>query len=148
MTRALTTLHCGLLSLEAETGAVRAWVGGIDYASFQYDHIKSRRQVGSVFKPIVYLAALENGVEPCEFILNEQTTYVDYDNWTPKNADNKYGGYYSMPGALANSVNTISAKLLTMLSYSFLCCANSISFSFLAIAAFCSATFIFCCSSV
>ena len=110
--RALTTLHCGLLSLEAETGAVRAWVGGIDYASFQYDHIKSRRQVGSVFKPIVYLAALENGAEPCEFILNEQTTYVDYENWTPKNADNKYGGYYSMPGALANSVNTMAVEYL------------------------------------
>lgn len=110
--RALTTLHCGLMSLEAGSGAVRAWVGGIDYASFQYDHVRSRRQVGSVFKPIVYLSALEKGVEPCEFLLNEQTTYVDYENWTPKNADNKYGGYYSMPGALANSVNTMAVEYL------------------------------------
>jgi penicillin-binding protein 1A len=110
--RALTTLHCGLLSMEANSGAVRAWVGGIDYASFQYDHVRSRRQVGSVFKPIVYMAALEKGVEPCEFMLNEKTTYVDYENWTPKNADNEYGGYYSMPGALANSVNTMAVEYL------------------------------------
>lgn len=110
--RALTTLHCGLMSLEAGSGAVRAWVGGIDYASFQYDHVRSRRQVGSVFKPIVYLSALEKGVEPCDFLLNEQTTYVDYEDWTPKNADNQYGGYYSMPGALANSVNTMAVEYL------------------------------------
>lgn len=110
--RALSTLHCGVLSLEPSTGAIRAWVGGIDYAAFQYDHIKSRRQVGSVFKPIVYLSAMEKGVEPCEFTINEQTTYAEYDNWTPKNADGEYGGYYSMPGALANSVNTMAVEYL------------------------------------
>lgn len=112
LARALTTLHCGMVSIEPRNGAIRAWVGGVDYASFQYDHILSKRQVGSVFKPIVYLAALEKGVEPCTYQLNEQTTYVDYDNWTPKNADNKYGGYYSMPGALANSVNTMAVEYL------------------------------------
>lgn len=110
--RALSTLQCGVLSIEPSSGAIRAWVGGIDYAAFQYDHIKSRRQVGSVFKPIVYLSAMEKGVEPCEFTINEQTTYSEYDNWTPKNADGEYGGYYSMPGALANSVNTMAVEYL------------------------------------
>ena len=57
-------LHTGLLSLEANTGYVRAWVGGINSTYFKYDHVTSKRQAGSTFKPIVYSAALKNGLEP------------------------------------------------------------------------------------
>ncbi|WP_223816090.1 penicillin-binding protein 1A [Adhaeribacter rhizoryzae] len=105
-------LNTGLLAVEPETGYVRAWVGGIDHHTFKYDHVRSRRQAGSTFKPIVYTAALERGLEPCTYFPNQLQTYTESDNWTPHNADNKYGGEYSMRGALAHSVNTISAQVL------------------------------------
>lgn len=108
----LQFLHAGLLSMEAETGYVRAWVGGINHKYFQYDHVTSTRQVGSTFKPIVYAAALENGKNPCEFIENVQRVYPTKDEWSPRNSNGEYGGQYSMQGGLVNSVNTISAELV------------------------------------
>ncbi|MBN2214402.1 MAG: PBP1A family penicillin-binding protein [Bacteroidales bacterium] len=105
-------LQCGLLAMEAKTGYVRAWVGGIDHRYFRYDHVKARRQPGSVFKPFVYAAALENGRNPCDYIGNDSIVYEEYDNWTPGNADGVYGGYYSMKGGLAHSVNTVSVSIL------------------------------------
>ncbi len=105
-------LHAGLLAIEAKTGYIRAWVGGINHQYFQYDHVTARRQPGSVFKPVVYAAALENGHEPCNYIANDSVVYENYDNWTPRNADWTYGGYYSMKGALTHSVNTVSVNLL------------------------------------
>jgi penicillin-binding protein 1A len=105
-------LNTGLVSVEPGSGYVRAWVGGISHEEFQYDHVRSKRQVGSTFKPIVYAAALEKGIEPCSFYPNKQVTYTQYENWTPRNADGQYGGEYSMRGALAKSVNTVSAQLI------------------------------------
>lgn len=105
-------LHAGLLSVEIQTGYVRAWAGGINSEFFKYDHVTSRRQAGSTFKPIVYAAALENGHDPCVYMANDSVVYEEYDDWTPGNANGEYGGYYSMEGALAHSVNTISVKLL------------------------------------
>jgi penicillin-binding protein 1A len=60
----------------------------------------------------VYTAALEKGTSPCTVYANDSIVYEDYDNWTPQNADRKYGGYYTMKGALAHSVNTVSAKMI------------------------------------
>ncbi|MBU1822882.1 MAG: penicillin-binding protein, partial [Bacteroidetes bacterium] len=57
-------------------------------------------------------AALEKGVRPCDYLENQLTTYEQYENWAPRNADNQYGGKYSMEGALSNSVNTVSAQLI------------------------------------
>lgn len=105
-------LNTGLLSVEPHTGFVRAWVGGINHHVFKYDHVKSRRQVGSTFKPIVYAAALERGIKPCDFFPNERSTYPEYDDWSPRNANEQYGGEYTMRGALAHSVNTVSAQLI------------------------------------
>nr|MDA3822532.1 penicillin-binding transpeptidase domain-containing protein [Bacteroidales bacterium] len=105
-------LHSGILSMEASTGYVRAWVGGINSEFFKYDHVTSRRQAGSTFKPIVYSAALKNGHDPCEYMPNDSVVYEEYNNWTPRNSNRGYGGYYSMKGALSHSVNTISVKLL------------------------------------
>jgi len=105
-------LHAGLLSVEAKTGYVRAWVGGINSTYFKYDHVTSRRQAGSTFKPIVYSAALNKGLDPCSYIPNDSVVYEEYNNWTPKNSKGGYGGYYSVKGALTHSVNTISVKLL------------------------------------
>jgi len=105
----LRYLQTGFLAMEPKTGYILAWVGGINNQFFKYDHVRSKRQVGSTFKPIVYAAALENGTDPCEYIPNKQTTY---GNWTPGNSDGKYGGYYSMMGGLTYSVNTIAADLI------------------------------------
>jgi len=108
----LLTLHTGFLAIDPVTGHILAWVGGKDHGRYQYDHVTSRRQVGSTFKPIVYAAALENGMKPCEFISNEKKVYTEFDNWSPANADEKYEGYYSLKGGLAHSVNSISVKVL------------------------------------
>ena len=105
-------LNAGFLAVRPENGQVKAWVGGIDHKYFQYDHVTARRQVGSTFKPIVYAAALENGEAPCDFIKNEQRVYEDYDDWSPGNSDGHYEGSYSMAGALANSVNTVTVELM------------------------------------
>ncbi len=105
-------LNTGLLAMDPQTGYIKAWVGGINHNIFKYDHVRSRRQVGSTFKPLVYAAALEKGIAPCTYFPNERTTYPEYDNWSPQNATGQYGGEYSMRGALAHSVNTISAQLI------------------------------------
>ena len=105
-------LNAGFLVMEPETGAIMAWVGGIDHKYFQYDHIKAKRQVGSTFKPIVYAKALESGIDPCEYINNQLTTYIDYEDWTPQNADGEYGGYYSMEGGIRGSVNSVAVNLI------------------------------------
>ncbi|GAB3182285.1 transglycosylase domain-containing protein [Telluribacter humicola] len=105
-------LNTGLVAMDPETGFVRAWVGGVNHSLFKYDHVLSKRQVGSTFKPIVYAAALQRGIEPCTYFPNVLTTYKEYEDWRPQNATNRYGGKYSMKGALSNSLNTISAQLI------------------------------------
>ena len=105
-------LNAGFMAMDPKTGSVHAWVGGINHHFFQYDHVKAKRQVGSTFKPVVYAAALEAGRDPCSYIANEQLIYEDYHDWSPANADGKYGGYYSMQGALTHSVNTVSVSLI------------------------------------
>ncbi len=105
-------LQSGFLAMNGTNGDILAWVGGIDYKYFKYDHVKSKRQTGSTIKPVIYASALERGIEPCDFYKNDSVVYEAYDNWTPGNSDDEYGGYYSVKGALANSVNTVSVKLL------------------------------------
>jgi penicillin-binding protein 1A len=111
----LKILNTGMLSLDPKNGAIRTYIGGIDYSFFQYDHVRqSKRQVGSTFKPFVYTAALENGMDPCRYFPVEEVTYTDEDNWTPKNADGKNDKdmNYSLEGALSKSLNTIAVKVL------------------------------------
>lgn len=105
-------LNAGFMAMEPQTGYVRAWVGGTDYHYFKYDHVRSRRQVGSTFKPLVYAAAIKKGIHPCSYIGNYLRTYSRYENWQPKNADHRYGGYYSMEGALSKSINAITVSLI------------------------------------
>jgi penicillin-binding protein 1A len=101
----LTILHAGLLAIDPRTGAVRAWVGGIDFNTQQYDQILARRQLGSVFKPILYAAALEEGMEPCQYLDNDSVLLSGFEDWRPDNYDHTYGGKYSLAGALAQSMN-------------------------------------------
>ncbi|EPR72473.1 Multimodular transpeptidase-transglycosylase [Winogradskyella psychrotolerans RS-3] len=112
----LKFLNTGMLSVEPTTGAVRAYVGGIDYRYFKYDHIsQSQRQVGSTFKPFVYTAAIDNDLNPCTYFSLNKVTYTNYDDWTPTNSGSEEEDIYinyNLENALSNSVNTISVKVL------------------------------------
>ncbi len=107
-------LNAGFLAMDPETGAVKAWVGGINHEFFKYDHVNKRtkRQVGSTFKPIVYAAALQEGADPCTYIPAARDTYPEMNGWSPGNSDGKYEGEYTLQGGLMNSVNTVSVKVL------------------------------------
>ena len=115
ITHYLKFLNTGMLSVEPQTGGIRAYVGGINYNFFKYDHItQSKRQVGSTFKPIVYTTAIENGMPACTYYSNKAITYTDVDNWKPKNAskNNPSDLNYSLETALSNSINTIAVKVM------------------------------------
>jgi len=105
-------LNTGFLAITPENGFIQAWLGGTDHKYFKYDHVLSKRQVGSTFKPFVYAAAIENGIDPCEYIHNIQTVYEEYEDWEPGNANGEYGGYYSMMGGLMNSVNVVTVDVI------------------------------------
>lgn len=108
----LRYLNAGFLAIQPSTGALKAWVGGIDFRFFKYDHVLSARQVGSTFKPFVYLSALENGLSPFDYYSNEKKVYSDYQDWSPSNSHDDYTGFYSMQGALAQSLNTVAVDVL------------------------------------
>lgn len=108
----LGILNSGFLAVEPSTGAIRAWVGGTNHEYFKYDKVRSRRSVGSTFKPILYAAALQQGIDPCQYWGNYRRTYARYEYWRPRNSENNYGGSYNMRGALTKSLNTISAQLI------------------------------------
>ena len=110
MKRDLTRLHAGFTCIK-NTGEVLAWVGGRDFRYTQYDHVKRTRQVGSVFKPIVYATAVDQGVNICNYFKNNKKSYDKYDDWEPKNASNNYNGEYTMKGALTYSLNVVSVQV-------------------------------------
>jgi penicillin-binding protein 1A len=105
-------LNTGFLALDPQNGDLKAWVGGIDFRFFKYDHVLSERQVGSTFKPFVYLSALENGLSPFDYYPAKQQVYEEYNNWSPSNSNGNHNGYYSMEGALSQSVNTVAAEVI------------------------------------
>ena len=112
-------LQAGLMSMEPQTGHVKAWVGGINYKYFQYDHVgQGARQVGSTFKPFVYATAIEQlGMSPCDQMIDgpflmRRGRHNLTNNWEPRNSDGRYRGMVTLKKALAHSINTISAKLI------------------------------------
>ncbi|UTW61830.1 transglycosylase domain-containing protein [bacterium SCSIO 12741] len=107
----LTRLRSGFICIK-NTGEVLAWVGGRDFGYSQYDHVKSRRQVGSVFKPFVYVTAVDQGVNICNYFKNEKMTYRQFHDWQPRNASDRYHGAYTMKGALTWSLNVISVQVM------------------------------------
>ncbi|WP_299817818.1 transglycosylase domain-containing protein [uncultured Pontibacter sp.] len=112
-------LQAGFMAMEPQTGHIKAWVGGVNYKHFKYDHVKQgARQPGSTFKPFLYTAAIENGYYPCYEVIDTQVCIPlpDGNMWCPNNADNKYSGQkFTLRKALAESVNSISAYLINKL---------------------------------
>lgn len=109
----LKFLNVGMINLDPKTGAVKSYVGGIDYENFKYDHVsQSRRQVGSTFKPVVYTAAVDRGIDPCNYYSVRKVTYAE--GWTPSNSTATEDPFmnYSMEYSLAHSINTIAVKVL------------------------------------
>ena len=116
-------LRSGLLSIEPQTGHIKAWVGGINHKYFKYDHVnQGKRQVGSTFKPFVYATAINQlRLSPCNKYPNTLYTipkgkYGIPEEWTPQNSDKKYGGELSLKEALGGSINVISARLIDMVT--------------------------------
>ncbi|MFA7445040.1 MAG: transglycosylase domain-containing protein [Flavobacteriaceae bacterium] len=114
-------LRTGMISVEPQTGHIKAWVGGINHKYFKYDHAKQgARQVGSTFKPFVYVTAMEQlHKSPCDSIVDApftipKGTWGASDDWTPKNSTGKFIGTTTLSDALAKSINTVSAKLINM----------------------------------
>lgn len=105
-------LQAGFMAMDIKSGEVLAYVGGIDFGHFPYDHVLSKRQVGSTFKPFVYATALEQGIDPCDYVQNERIIFSNYEDWSPVNSNGRYGGYYTVKGGLAHSVNTVAARLI------------------------------------
>ena len=112
-------LNTGMMSMKPQTGEVKAWVGGINFKFFKYEHVRqARRQVGSTFKPFVYAAAIDQlHYSPCYELPNTLYTIPKgrhglIDDWTPSNSGNEYGGVKTLKKALAESVNTITARLI------------------------------------
>ena len=113
-------LRTAMMSMEPQTGHVKAWVGGLNYKHFQYDNvIQGARQVGSTFKPIVYAAAIDQlRLSPCDVLSDiqyciESHKHGNMEAWCPSNSNGKYSGEnMTLKYALANSVNTITAQLM------------------------------------
>ena len=112
-------MQAGMMSMEPQTGHVKAWVGGINYKHFQYDHVKQgKRQIGSTFKPFLYATAIDQlKLSPCDSLPDaiyciEPNKFGNPEPWCPTNSSDKYGGLRTLKNALANSKNTISSQLM------------------------------------
>ena len=109
----------GMMSMDPTNGHIKAWVGGMNYRHFQYDMVKKgKRQIGSTFKPFVYAAAIDQlKLSPCDTFPDsqfciEKNKFGNIEQWCPKNSGDKYGRTRTLKNALANSVNTVTARLM------------------------------------
>ena len=114
-------LRASLMSMEPQSGHVKTWVGGFNYKHFQYDQVKQgRRQIGSTFKPFLYATAIDQlKLSPCDSLPDalyciEPMKHGNMDAWCPKNSGDKYGRTRTLKNALANSVNTVSARIMDL----------------------------------
>lgn len=108
---AMTQLHGGFIGMNPQTGAIKSWVGGINFSAYPYDQVRAKRQLASTFKPLLYATAIENGRRPCDYISNDEISLSDYKNWNPQNYDHSSGGKYSIAAALANSKNIPAVRV-------------------------------------
>ena len=112
-------MHAGLVAMDPRTGFVKAWVGDIDYKTWQYDKVTSMRQSGSTFKLFVYAAAMEQGLTPCDTELDEVFHWNVYnedkgvmEDYSPHNANgNCTGNQMSFREAFARSINIVAVRV-------------------------------------
>ena len=110
-------LHTGFMAMDPYSGAVKAWVGGINFKHFKFDHVmQGKRQPGSTFKPFVYATAIENGYSPCYSVYDIPRSYDTGSGsapWSPNNSNGKFtNAPMTMREALALSVNTVTAEMM------------------------------------
>ena len=114
-----TFMHCAFVAMEPQTGAVKAWVGDIDFNHWKYDKVTAQRQPGSTFKLFVYTEAMNQGLTPCDKRRDEYITMDVYDKkkhemvkWTPSNANGSFSGdSIPLKGAFAKSINSVAVRL-------------------------------------
>lgn len=110
-------LQSGFMATDPGTGAIKAWVGGINFRHFKYDHVQyGKRQPGSLFKPFVYATAVENGYSPC-FTFKDEAVSINVpfqdEPWSPQNAEGRFSGEdMTLKRAMANSVNSVTARVM------------------------------------
>ncbi|WP_373786973.1 transglycosylase domain-containing protein, partial [Bacteroides heparinolyticus] len=110
-------MHCSFVAMEPQTGHVKAWVGDIDFGSWKYDKVLSKRQPGSTFKLFVYTAGFNEGMSPCDYRIDKQDVWNVIENgkptqWIPRNANGEYtGDTLSLKAAFARSINTIAVQV-------------------------------------
>ncbi len=112
-------LQAGFMAMDPHTGHIKAWVGGINYKYFKYDHVKQgKNQPGSTFKPIVYATAIENGYYPCYEVMDERRTYETGGNpptWSPENSNMEFTGEkMTIRKGMAQSKNSVTAKIMSL----------------------------------
>jgi len=110
-------LHAAVLMIEPETGKIRSWVGGSNFRFIPYDLVLSHRQIASAFKPVLYAAALEQGISPCTYLDNEEKEYEEYEGWHPRNFDNSNGDKIALWYALTHSMNLPTIDLYFRTGY-------------------------------
>ena len=115
-------IHSGMMSMDPQTGFVKAYVGGINYKHFKYDHVKKgKRQVGSTFKPFLYALAIQEGYSPCYQIPNipvifDKERWRLEKDWIPKNSGEEFENMLiTLKFGMANSINTITAYIMKQL---------------------------------
>ena len=113
-------LQAGFMAMDPHSGHIKAWVGGIEYKYFKYDHVRQgKNQPGSTFKPIVYATAIENGYYPCYEVVDERRTYQTGGNpptWSPENANRKFTGEsLTIRQGLARSKNSVTARIMSLI---------------------------------
>lgn len=110
-------MHTGFVVMEPQTGFVKAWVGDVNFDSWKYDKVLSKRQPGSTFKLFVYSAAFNQGLSPCDMRVDQYTSWNVIDKgkeavWVPRNAEGTYSGdTISLKAAFARSTNTIAVQV-------------------------------------
>ena len=114
-----TFMHCAFVAMEPQTGAVKAWVGDIDFDAWKYDKVTAERQPGSTFKLFVYTEAMNQGLTPCDKRRDEYISMDVYDKkkhemvkWTPSNANGSFSGdSIPLKSAFAKSINSVAVRL-------------------------------------
>ncbi len=115
----VTFMHCAMVAMEPQTGAVKAWVGDIDFKTWKYDKVTAQRQPGSTFKLFVYTEAMNEGLTPCDKRRDEYISLQVYDKrkhemttWTPSNANGSFSGdSIPLKSAFAKSINSVAVRL-------------------------------------